>query len=74
MQIDITQEARDHLKSLAYSRGMTLSVFMLTAAAEAGDGKAKRLIADILKNKYQKRTEKLVSKETKKHTNKMTNQ
>lgn len=58
MQIDITKEARDHLKALAYSKGMTLSVFMLKAAAAQGDAKAKRLIAQILKEKYKKQTNK----------------
>jgi hypothetical protein len=44
LQIDITTEARDHLKSLAYSKGLTLKEYILKAAAEMGDAKAKRLI------------------------------
>lgn len=51
LQIDITVEAREHLKSLAYSRGQTLTQFILLAAAEAGDSKAKKLIEKSMEEK-----------------------
>lgn len=54
LQIEITKEAKDHLKALAYSKGLTLTEYILNAAADHGDAKAKKLIAAILENKNKK--------------------
>jgi hypothetical protein len=54
LQIDITTEARDHLKSLAYSKGLTLKEYVLKAVAEMGDAKARKLIEASLSVKRTK--------------------
>jgi uncharacterized protein (DUF1778 family) len=54
IQIDISPEARAYLKSLAYSRGQSLTEYILKAAADAGDAKAKRLIEESIKLKNKK--------------------
>jgi hypothetical protein len=62
LQIDISPQARDYLKALAYSRGQTLTEYILIAAAEAGDAKAKKLIEESMKLKHHKSVSKQIHK------------
>ena len=52
-QIDASKEIRDYVKALAYQRGMSMTEFVLTAMATAGDQKLKKLVAEELNNKTQ---------------------
>jgi uncharacterized protein (DUF1778 family) len=52
-QIDASKKIRDYVKALAYQRGMSMTEFVLTAMANAGDQKLKKLVAEELKNKTQ---------------------
>lgn len=51
LQIDISDEARAHIKALAYSKGMTLTEYVITAIADKGDAKAKKLLEKRKLNK-----------------------
>lgn len=50
-QIETTKEIKDHLKTLAYSEGKTLTEFFYEAIQDCGDKKLKVLIQKYLANK-----------------------